>query len=117
MGGFKLKFEQKCTFQNIGSINFSYVRIYCTFSPSRYYLQFLGIVTVQGFFHTTLNLKKWLILNQNRNKCGFLQKIITSIVIYFEIYYTGSFSKYPCKILGILPKYGFHYNSSNLKNK
>ena len=43
------------------------------------------------------------------------KKIITSIVIYFEIYYTGSFSKYSCKILRLLPIYFFHYNSSNLK--
>ena len=63
-----MKFEQKCSFQKIGSV-----------------------------------------------KYGHLQKIITSVVIYFEIYYTGSFSKYSCKILGLLFIYFFHYNSSNLK--
>ena len=67
------------------------------------------------FFYTPLNLKKWVILNQNRSKYGYLQKKITSIVIYFEIYYTGSFSKYSHKMLGLLPVYFFHYNSSNLK--
>ena len=43
------------------------------------------------------------------------KKIFTSIVIYFEIYYTESFSKYSCKILGLLPIYFFQYNFSNLK--
>ena len=67
------------------------------------------------FFYTPLNLKKWVLLNQNRSKYGHLQEIITPIVIYSKIYYTGSFSKYSCKILALLPIYFLHYNSSNFK--
>ena len=104
-----MKFEQKYSFLKIGSVIFLfYFQICCACSPSWYYLQFLGIVTVLLFFYTPLNLKKWVILNRNWNKYGHLQKIITSIVIYFEIYYTGSLSKYSCKILGLLLIYFFH---------
>ena len=67
------------------------------------------------FFYTPLNLKKMGDFESKSKEIWLYTKKITSIVIYFEIYYTGSFSKYSQKMLGLLPVYFFHYNSSNLK--
>ena len=50
MSIFKMKFEQKYSFLKIGCVNFLNFQICCACSPSWYYLQFLGIVTVSYFF-------------------------------------------------------------------
>ena len=110
-----MKFEQKCSFLKIGSVFFFLV------SDMLYMQSFLILFAIfrnrdcLDFFFAPLNLKKWMILNRNQSKYGHLQNIITSIVIYFEIYYTGSLSKYSCKILRLLPTYFFHYEFSKLK--
>ena len=63
-----MKFEQKYSFLKIGSVNYFYFQICCACSPSWYYLQFLGIVTVSFFFYTPLNFKNgwfWIEIGAN----------------------------------------------------
>ena len=93
-----MKFEQKYSFLKIGSIFFFLFSGMFCMQPFLILLAIFRNHDRVFFFYTPLNLKKWVILNRNLSKYGHLQKIITSIVIYFEIYYTESFSKYSSKI-------------------
>ena len=75
---------------------------------------FRNLDRVDFFLHTS-KFEKMGDFESKSKEIWLYTKKITSIVIYFEIYYTGSFSKYSHKMLGLLPVYLFHYNSSNLK--
>ena len=113
MSIFKMKFEQKCSFfKNLLHIFFLVSDMLCMLS----FLILFAIFRNRDrlfFFYAPLNSKKWMILNRYQSKYGHLQRIITSIVIYFEIYYTGSLCKYSCKILRLLSTYFFTMNSQN----